>query len=185
MPPLPDPALNAVLKEWNPKEYDPPNTDVQEWTHTIESLCETYRIPDDQRPQCAVNFVKAELRNELEKVLEDARAKFGPVHWAQFKIFMKALDRKWGLEIIESLITEILQKISGRDGMVGASYSLIDLRLLAVQQNSHSTKSIRKPPGLHSGSLVPSCWHRSLSLVHSPLWVSPPQASPPVCQFSS
>jgi len=89
-----DPALEAILQEWNPNVYDPPHTDIQGWTHTIEVLCHTYGIPDTQRPQCAAKFVKDELRTELEDVLANARARFGPIHWAQFKIFMTAFDRK-------------------------------------------------------------------------------------------
>jgi hypothetical protein len=100
---LPAPALKVILKEWKLKKYDPPNTDVREWIHTIENLSDTYGIPDIQRPKCAVRFVEAELRTELRKVLADPRATFGhgPVHWAQFKIFMTTLDRKWDLFIIE------------------------------------------------------------------------------------
>jgi len=38
--------------------------------------------------------LKDELRTKLEDVLANARARFGPIHWAQFKIFMTAFDRK-------------------------------------------------------------------------------------------
>lgn len=91
---LPDPAIEAILKEWDLQEYDPPNTDIWEWTRTIESLCDTYGIPDAQRPQCATRFTKKELRVELENVLKDPRTRFGPVRWAQFANFMVALDRE-------------------------------------------------------------------------------------------
>ena len=87
-------AFEAILKEWNPQEYNPPNTDIREWIRAVESLSDTYGIPDTQRSQCAAKFVKSELRTELENVLRDARAKFGPIHWAQFTTFMTALDRK-------------------------------------------------------------------------------------------
>ena len=90
---LPDPAIEAILKEWDPKEYDPPNTDVREWIHTIESLCDTYGIPDTQRPQCATRFIKKELRAKLENVLKGPRTRLGPVCWMQFANFMVALDR--------------------------------------------------------------------------------------------
>jgi len=50
---------------------------------------------DTQRPQCATRFIKSELRTELENVLGEARAKFGPVRWAQFANFMVALDLKF------------------------------------------------------------------------------------------
>jgi len=93
------PALEAILREWDPTVYDPPHTDIVGWTHTIESLCDTYGIPDTQRAQCAAKFVKDELCVKLEKVLGDARATFGPTHWDQFKIFMTEFDRdfreKW------------------------------------------------------------------------------------------
>ena len=91
---LSDLALEAILKEWKPKDYDPPNTDVQQWILAIESLCDTYGIPDTQRPQCAVKFMKGELRTGLEDVLRNARATFGPTHWAQFTNFLTAFDRK-------------------------------------------------------------------------------------------
>ena len=90
---LPDPAIEAILKEWDLQEYDPPKTDIREWTRIIESLCDTYGIPDTQRPQCATRFIKKELRDELENVLRDARGQFGPVRWPQFENFMVALDR--------------------------------------------------------------------------------------------
>jgi hypothetical protein len=91
---LSDPALEAILKEWHPQEYNPPNTDVQEWSRIIETLCDTYGIPDAQRAQCAAKFIKSELRADLESVLKDARTQFGPVHWTQFVNFMAAFDRK-------------------------------------------------------------------------------------------
>ena len=91
---LTDLALEAILKEWHPQEYDPPHTDVREWIHSIDSLCDTYGVPDVQRPQCAVAFVKEQLRVELLKVLAGAREKFGPVHWDQFENFMVAFDRE-------------------------------------------------------------------------------------------
>ena len=91
---LPDPTIEAILKEWPPTEYNPPNTDIQEWNRTIETLCDTYGIPDSQRVLCAMRFIKNELRVELEKVLREARAQFGPVHLTQFASFMVAFDRK-------------------------------------------------------------------------------------------
>ena len=90
-----DLALEAILNEWHPQEYDPPHTDIREWTHSLETLCDTYGIPDTQRPQCATAFVKDGLRAGLLEVLADARTRFGPVHWDRFKIFIVAFDRRW------------------------------------------------------------------------------------------
>ena len=90
---LSDLALEAILKEFDPQEYNPPHTDVREWTGSIELLCDTYGIPDVQRPQCAATFVKGELGTELRAVLEKARVELGPVHWDRFKIFMVEFDR--------------------------------------------------------------------------------------------
>lgn len=91
---LHDPALGAILNEWNLQEYDPPHTDVQEWIHSIESLCNAYGIPDIQRPQCAMHFIKRELRAELLPAFEEVREKFGSVRWAQFKNFLVEFDSK-------------------------------------------------------------------------------------------
>ena len=91
---LSDLALEAILKEFNPQEYDPPHTDVREWVHSIELLCDTYGIPDVQRPQCATAFARGELNTELGKVLVEARTMYGPVHWGRFKNFMVAFDRE-------------------------------------------------------------------------------------------
>ena len=91
---LSDQAIEAILKEWHPPEYDPPNTDIQEWNLAVETLCDTYGIPDTQRAQCAVKFIKSGLRTELENVLRDARARFGSVRWARFANFMVAFDRE-------------------------------------------------------------------------------------------
>jgi len=91
---LSDPAIKAILKEWRPKEYYPPHTDVQDWIHSIESLCNVYGIPDVQRLQCAVGFIKEELSIELRRVLVEARERFGLVDWTQFKAFLVAFDRK-------------------------------------------------------------------------------------------
>ena len=110
---LHDLALEAILKEWKPQEYDPPNTDIREWTHSLESLCDTYGIPDTQRPQCAVKFIKDGLQAKLEDVLRDARAQFGPTHWAQFIDFMVAFDRKRDLIATEPPLTKILQRDFG------------------------------------------------------------------------
>jgi hypothetical protein len=92
---LSDPAIEAILKDWNLQEYDPPDTDVQEWILIIGTQCDTYGIPDAQRAYCAVRFMKSGLRAELEGVLREARARFGSVHWAQFTNFMVAFDREW------------------------------------------------------------------------------------------
>ena len=94
MPQLSDLALKTILEEWHPQQYDPPHTDITEWIRSIESLCDTYGIPDVQRPQCAAEFIKDELRAELLNVLRDARARFGSVHWDRFKNFMVAFDRE-------------------------------------------------------------------------------------------
>lgn len=94
---LSNPAIDAILKQWNLKEYDPPNTDIREWINDTGALCETYGIPETQRPECATRFIKKGLRTELEKVLKDARAQFGPVRWTQFTDFMVAFDRGWHL----------------------------------------------------------------------------------------
>jgi hypothetical protein len=91
---LSDPAIEAILKEWHTPLYDPPNTIIHEWVRTIGTLCDTYGIPDAQRAECAVKFIRSELRTELENVLRDARARFGSVHWAQFTNFMVAFDRE-------------------------------------------------------------------------------------------
>ncbi|KAF9789702.1 hypothetical protein BJ322DRAFT_552305 [Thelephora terrestris] len=92
---LSDPAVEAILKEWHLREYNPPNTSIHEWIRTIESLCHMYGIPDTQRPQCATRFIRSGLRSELETVLRDARKQFGPVRWARFVTFMVELDRKF------------------------------------------------------------------------------------------
>lgn len=89
---LTDLALKVIVKEFNPGVYDPPQTDVRKWIHSLETLCDTYGIPDVQRPQCATGFIKDELRTELLKVLEDARRRFGPVQWDGFKRFMVVFD---------------------------------------------------------------------------------------------
>ena len=91
---LTDIALEVILKEFHPQEYDPPYTDVQKWVHSIELLCDTFGIPDVQRPQCAAGFIKDELRTELHNVLENARRTFGPVQWDHFKSFMVVFDRE-------------------------------------------------------------------------------------------
>ena len=38
---LSDPAIEAILKEWDIAEYDPPNTDIREWNRAVETraLC--------------------------------------------------------------------------------------------------------------------------------------------------
>jgi hypothetical protein len=92
---LSDAAIEVILKEWHLEEYDPPNTNIQEWNLIAGTHCDTYGIPDTQRAQCAVRFMKSGLRAELEDVLAKARARFGSVHWAQFTNFMVAFDREW------------------------------------------------------------------------------------------
>ena len=91
---LTDLALNVILKEFHPQEYDPPHAGVREWVNSIESLCDIYGIPDVQRSQCAAGFIKDEFRTELLNMLEDARWKFGPVEWDQFKSFIVVFDRE-------------------------------------------------------------------------------------------
>ena len=142
---LSDLALKAILEEWYPQEYDPPYTDVLGWARSIESLCDTYGIPDVQRAQCAAGFIKGELRTELLKALADSRAKFGPVNWGQFMSFIVAFDRERDLIPIEPpRLTQILQGISGSSGRVRSSpcHALVYFHTTSSQQNSGSTKSI-------------------------------------------
>lgn len=145
---LSDIALEAILKEWNPQEYDPPNTNIREWTHTIESLCDTYGIPDTQRPQCAARFIEGALRTEFEDVLRDSRARFGPIRWAQFTNFMVAFDRKRVSITIEPSVTEILQAISGRHGRVGAPF-LVVRRSALIRAPPNRPSILRTVPKTH------------------------------------
>ena len=89
---LSDLALEAIIKEWHPQEYDPPFTDAQAWVRSIESLCDTYGIPEVQRSQCATRFVKDELRVKLPKAWAGTRAMIVPTHWDQFKNFVVTFD---------------------------------------------------------------------------------------------
>ena len=91
---LPDPVLEAIPREFHPPEYNPPQTDVQEWIRSIELLCDKYGIPDVQRPQCTTAFVKDGLRTELGDVLTRARETSRPVHWDAFKNIMVEFDRE-------------------------------------------------------------------------------------------
>ena len=109
---IPDLALEAILGEWHPQEYDPLHTDIREWIRSLESLCDTYGIPDVQRPECATGFVKDGLRARLLEVLADARMRFGPVHWDQFKTFMVALDRE--RDLINMIVEQSLINSSYR-----------------------------------------------------------------------
>jgi len=120
---LSDIALEAILKEFHPQEYNPPHTDVREWLRSIELLCDTYGIPDVQRPHCATTFAKGELSTELGAMLAKAREAFGPVHWDPFKNFMVAFDRECdSLVIGDWAATDlILQALSGSNGRVSAS----------------------------------------------------------------
>ena len=92
---LSDQAIEAILKQWHPSEYNPPNTTIQEWNVIIGTLCDEYGIPDAQRADCAVKFMRSDIRAELESVLGNARARFGSIHWARFTNFMVAFDREW------------------------------------------------------------------------------------------
>ena len=103
MPQLSDLAIRAILNEWHPQEYDPPHTDVREWIRSIDSLCDTYGIPDVQRPQCATQFIRYDLRIGLREVLAEAREQFGSVRWNQFKIFMVAFDSERDSVAVETL----------------------------------------------------------------------------------
>ena len=91
---LTDLAIEAILKDWHPQNYSPPYTDIHDWIHSIESLCELYGIPNVQRLECALRFIKEELSTELRNVLREARERFGPVYWDQFKNFLVIFDRE-------------------------------------------------------------------------------------------
>ena len=90
---LSDLALEAILREFDSQDYDPLHTDVWEWIDSIELLCDTYGVPDVQRPQCATAFTKGDFRTDLENALAEARERFGPVHWVPFKNSMVAFDQ--------------------------------------------------------------------------------------------
>lgn len=144
---LRDLALEAILREWDIQEYDPPNTDIREWMHATESLCDEYGIPDTQRPRCATKFIKDELRAGLENVLREARAQFGPIHWAQFNDFMVGFDRKRDSIVIKPLLTKIPQEISERHGRVSASFLVVRQSVLTRALNR--TPVLQKIPKTH------------------------------------
>ena len=73
---------------WHPQNYYPLYTDIHDWIHSIELLCDLYGIPNVQRLECALRFVKEELSTELRSVLGEVRGCVGPVHWDQFKGFL-------------------------------------------------------------------------------------------------
>ena len=116
---LSDPAIEAILNEWDIAEYDPPNTDIREWNRAVETLCDTYGIPDAQRPQCAARFARGELRTELEKMLKDAREKFGPISWVRFTTFMVAFDREETSLLLPGISNQALQVTFESHGRVG------------------------------------------------------------------
>jgi len=175
---LPNMTLEVILKEWHPQEYNPPNTDIWEWTLAMESLCDTYGIPDTQRPQCAVNFIKGELRTELEKLLTDS----GPIHWTQFTNFMVALDRKSELFTIEPLVNNNSAGHLRETWKSGCNLPRCPLACIHAwfsQQNSHPSY------GITLESLTLPHRPRLLSLIPSILWVLPPGVSLPVTLSSS
>jgi len=102
---LNDLALNLILKEFHPQEYDPPRTDVQKWANSIESLCDIYGVPDIQRPECTVRFIRDELRAGARKVLEDVRKDRGSMRWDQFRDFMIKFDGEWDSTTTERPLT--------------------------------------------------------------------------------
>ena len=141
---LSNPAIEAILKEWHPQSYNPPHTSVQEWIRTIESLCDTYGIPDTQRPQCATRFIRSGLRTELEDVLRDARTQFGPVHWAQFVNFMVALDRKQDRSTIAELLLKYLLQKNFSLGKVSVPFIIIWPSLnYFIQNPNHPNQTTR------------------------------------------
>ena len=149
---LSDLALEAILRKWSPQRYDPPRANIQEWIRAIESLSDTYGIPDTQRPQCAAKFIRGDLQADLEIVLRDARARFGPIHWDRFADFMIAFDRKWDLITVGPLMTEILQA-NTRNARVGAPFLIVHLsaltRSLPTDRPFHE-----KHPGLVVGATL-------------------------------
>ena len=172
---MPDTAIEAILREWDLQEHDPPNSDIREWIRTIEQLCDTYGIPGTQRPQCATRFVKGGLRARLESVLKDARTQVGPILWAQFANFMVSLDHRLDSIVIGLLLIGFLQ-INFKNGRVSAPFitTLWSSLVRSSKQNFHSTKITQ------TGSQVPPCfspalpcWPRQRYLVPSLLWVLP------------
>ena len=91
---LTDLTIEAILKDWHPQNYYPPYTDIHDWIHSIESLCELYGIPNVQRLECALRFIKEELSAELRNVLAGVQERVGPVCWDQFKGFLVVFDRE-------------------------------------------------------------------------------------------
>jgi hypothetical protein len=87
---LPELAIRAILRDWHPQKYCPPYTDVEKWIESIELLCNQYGIPDVQRLECAVIFVKKGLRQALVEVIE----RFGIVRWNQFRALLFAFDSR-------------------------------------------------------------------------------------------
>ena len=82
------------------------------------ATCTEFRTYSDQ---CATGFVKDGLRARLLEVSVDARMRFGPVHWNQYKTFMVAFDRgraPIAVDVELPLIKPIPQSLSGSDGRV-------------------------------------------------------------------
>ena len=113
MPLLSDPAIKAILHEWNLEKYDPLLADKSffQWSREVEGLCEKYGIPDAQRAQCALTFMGEGVRAWLEEHFM-ARAGSKPTDWASFKGFMGEFDSEWWLiAIAQPFTTDIPQDV--------------------------------------------------------------------------
>lgn len=136
-------AIKAILKEWHPREYRPPYTDVQQWIESIESLCNQYGIPDIQRLQCAVGFIKKGLRQALVDVAE----RFGIVHWNQFKGFLVIFDGKGEFDLYLAT-TDLgpVEDFRNNWERKGPCYALVYVYANPSQQSFHSGRGIPNTP---------------------------------------
>jgi hypothetical protein len=87
---LNDRAIRVICREWPLEEYCPLRIDVEEWIHSVEVMCgpDMYGIPDAQWLRCAMDFIKAEPRQELV----GAGEQHGVVSWGQFKLLLIQFD---------------------------------------------------------------------------------------------
>lgn len=152
---LAEPAIKAILREWHPKMYRPPYTDVDKWTDSIESLCNLYGIPHVQRLRCAMGFIAEGARQALEEVAES----LGAIYWDQFKALLAAFD---GMQISVSIqittdqvnTTEVFRERWERKS--SSSPPLVHAHTNPSTQNSHSGRGIPSTPELRS-SLAALC----------------------------
>ena len=81
-------AILAIIKSWNVRTYNPPQTNCTTWLSDMHNFCEQYEIPIPQRASCAMHHMSTDCK---EAALDAGCCN---MTWDEFTVWLRQYDRR-------------------------------------------------------------------------------------------